>query len=85
MATIIKLPRQKKGKSAMLKEIKKYDMPGRNPEVVDAVMIEVLPMDDRQMEFPFNRNGSFFICRCFFGKPGPFLRREKRVYHFTCR
>ena len=32
MATIIKLPRQKKGKSAMFKEVKKYDTPGRNPE-----------------------------------------------------
>jgi len=32
MATIINLPRQKKGKSAMLKKIKRYDTPGRNPE-----------------------------------------------------
>ena len=32
MATIIKLPRQKKSKSALNKEIKKYDNPGRNPE-----------------------------------------------------
>ena len=33
MATIIKLPRQKKSKSALHKEItKKYDTPGRNPE-----------------------------------------------------
>jgi hypothetical protein len=32
MATIIKLPRQDKHKSAVQKEIKKYDNPGRNPE-----------------------------------------------------
>jgi hypothetical protein len=33
MATIIKLPRQKKSKSALHKEItKKYDTAGRNPE-----------------------------------------------------
>ena len=32
MATIIKLPKQKKSKSALHKEIKKYDNPGRNPE-----------------------------------------------------
>ena len=33
MATIIKLPQQKKSKSALHKEItKKYDIPGRNPE-----------------------------------------------------
>jgi len=32
MATIIKLPRQRKRKSALNKEIKKYDTPGRNPE-----------------------------------------------------
>ena len=33
MATIIKLPQQKKSKSALHKEItKKYDTPGRNPE-----------------------------------------------------
>ena len=32
MATIIKLPRQKKTRSALHKEIKKYDTPGRNPE-----------------------------------------------------
>jgi hypothetical protein len=32
MATIIKLPQQKKSKSTLQKEIKKYDTPGRNPE-----------------------------------------------------
>lgn len=33
MATIIKLPQQKKSTSALHKEItKKYDTPGRNPE-----------------------------------------------------
>ena len=32
MATIIKLPRQKQTRSALQKEIKKYDTPGRNPE-----------------------------------------------------
>ncbi|MBN8852398.1 MAG: hypothetical protein BGO55_01465 [Sphingobacteriales bacterium 50-39] len=32
MATIIKLPQQKKGKTALQREIKKYDNPGRNPE-----------------------------------------------------
>ena len=32
MATIIKLPRQKKNKSALYKEIKKYSKPSRNPE-----------------------------------------------------
>jgi len=33
MATIIKLTKQKKSKSALHKEItKKYDSPGRNPE-----------------------------------------------------
>lgn len=32
MATIIKLPQQKKGKTALQREIKKYDKPGRNPE-----------------------------------------------------
>lgn len=32
MATIVKLPRQKKGRAALQKEIKKYDSPGRNPE-----------------------------------------------------
>jgi hypothetical protein len=32
MATIIKLPRQKKTRSALQKELKKYDSPGRNPE-----------------------------------------------------
>jgi hypothetical protein len=33
MATIIKLPQQKKSKSALHKEIiKKHDVPGRNPE-----------------------------------------------------
>lgn len=32
MATIIKLPQQKKGKTALQREIKKHDKPGRNPE-----------------------------------------------------
>ena len=32
MATIIKLPRQKKSKSTLHKEIKNHDTPGRNPE-----------------------------------------------------
>ena len=33
MATIIKVPEQKKSKTALHKEIvKKYDTPGRNPE-----------------------------------------------------
>jgi hypothetical protein len=32
MATIIKLPRQRKRRSALNKEIKKHDSPGRNPE-----------------------------------------------------
>jgi hypothetical protein len=32
MATIIKLPQQKKGKTALQREIRKYDKPGRNPE-----------------------------------------------------
>ena len=33
MATIIKVPKQKKSKSALHKEIvKKHDTPGRNPE-----------------------------------------------------
>jgi hypothetical protein len=32
MATIIRLPQQKVSKSALQKEIKKYDTPGRNPE-----------------------------------------------------
>jgi hypothetical protein len=32
MATIIKLPRQKKRRSTLNKEIKKHDTPGRNPE-----------------------------------------------------
>jgi len=32
MATIIKLSQQKKGKTTLQWEIKKYDKPGRNPE-----------------------------------------------------
>jgi hypothetical protein len=32
MATIIRLPQQRKSKSALHKQIKKYDTTGRNPE-----------------------------------------------------
>jgi hypothetical protein len=38
MATVISIPQQEKSKSALHKEIKKYDTPGRTPQkAIDAL------------------------------------------------
>jgi hypothetical protein len=50
MATIIKLPRQRKTKAALLKEIKKYERPGRNPEKAIDGMFGLLESQDISIE-----------------------------------
>lgn len=45
MATIIRLPQQKKSKSALHKEIKKYDKPGRNPDDASYLRNDIGPFN----------------------------------------
>ncbi len=50
MATIIKVPRQRKTKATLQKEIKKYDHPGRNPEKAIDGMYGLLEGQDISIE-----------------------------------
>jgi len=50
MATIIKLPPQKRTKAALHKELKKYDRPGRTPEKAIDGMYGLLEGQDISIE-----------------------------------